>query len=96
MAGDWTVEYLLSKDGKLRVKLFKKTNYNQLNAALGNANQSVNAGGFSLIYTTSFDRIRDIFTGKKKKEKEEKEKESKKAVGTRNSEEESEDKGSDR
>jgi hypothetical protein len=67
IAGDWTVEYLLSEDGKLRVKLFKKTNYNQLNSALDNPNQSLITGGFSIIYTTSFNRLRDIFNGKKKK-----------------------------
>ena len=95
IAGDWTVEYLLSKDGKLRIKLFKKTNYNQLNAALGNANQSVNAGGFSLIYTTSFDRIRDIFNGKKKKEKKNSKESDSDTAGLRKNEEEAEEKGSD-
>ena len=66
IAGDWTVEYLLSDDGKLRVKVFKKTNYNQLNSALDNTNQSLITGGFSLIYTTSFNRLRDIFNSKNK------------------------------
>jgi hypothetical protein len=67
IAGDWTLEYLLSEDGKLRVKLFNKTNYNQLNSATGSASQALISGGFSLIYTTSFDQFSDLFKKSKKK-----------------------------
>ena len=67
IAGDWTLEYLLSNDGKLRVKLFNKTNYNQLNSATGSASQALISAGFSLIYTTSFDNFGDLFKRKDKK-----------------------------
>jgi acetolactate synthase small subunit len=67
IAGDWTLEYLLSSDGKLRVKLFNKTNYNQLNSATGSASQALISAGFSLIYTTSFDNFGDLFKRKDKK-----------------------------
>ena len=67
IVGDWNIEYLLAASGKLRVKLFKKTNYNQLNSSLTSTNQSIIAGGFSLIYTTSFNSVRDVFNKKKKK-----------------------------
>jgi len=67
IAGDWTLEYLLSNDGKLRIKLFNKTNYNQLNSSsTGGASQALISGGFSLIYTTSFDSLSELFNRKKK------------------------------
>jgi TamB, inner membrane protein subunit of TAM complex len=69
IAGDWTLEYLLSEDGKLRIKLFNKTNYNQLNSTTGSASQALLSGGFSLIYTTSFDNFKELFENKKKKDK---------------------------
>ena len=75
IAGDWTLEYLLSDDGRLRIKLFNKTNYNQLNSTTGSDNQALISGGFSLIYTTSFNSFSDLFK-KKKPKKQEKEKES--------------------
>jgi len=70
IAGDWTLEYLLSEDGKLRIKIFNKTNYNQLNSATGSASQSLVTGGFSLIYTTSFDELSELFNNADKKKKE--------------------------
>lgn len=70
IAGDWTLEYLLSEDGKLRIKLFNKTNYNQLNSATGSASQALISGGFSLLYTTSFNSLGELFRNPKKKNKE--------------------------
>ncbi|MCF6352054.1 MAG: translocation/assembly module TamB [Cyclobacteriaceae bacterium] len=66
ITGDWTVEYLLSKDGKLRIKLFKRTNYDQLSSSSG-SNDELISGGFSLLYTTSFDSIKEVFNKNKKK-----------------------------
>lgn len=65
VTGDWTVEYLLSQDGKLRVKLFKKTNYDQLSSST-NSDQDLITGGFSLLYTTSFDDLKELFNKKEK------------------------------
>jgi hypothetical protein len=56
--GDWSVEYLLSPDGMLRVKIYNKTNYNTLNPTV---NQSTQTAGFSLMHTKSFDEIKQIF-----------------------------------
>ncbi len=66
ITGDWTVEYLLSEDGKLRVKIFKRTNYDQLSSSSG-SNDELISGGFSLLYTTSFDSIKEIFNKNKSK-----------------------------
>jgi TamB, inner membrane protein subunit of TAM complex len=67
IAGDWTVEYLLSQDGKLRVKIFKKTNYDQLSSSTSTNNELI-TGGFSLLYTTSFDNLKELFKQKKEKQ----------------------------
>jgi hypothetical protein len=56
--GDWSVEYLLTPDGMLRVKIYNKTNYNTLNPTV---NQSTQTAGFSLMHTKSFDEIKQIF-----------------------------------
>src|SRR5690606_12367507 len=60
IAGDWTVEYLLSSNGKLRVKMYNTTNYNPVSAATLKR-QSTTTAGFSLLHTESFDRIREVF-----------------------------------
>ena len=62
--GDWSVEYLLSPDGKLRAKIYNKTNYNNLNPTLKTASTTA---GFSLMHTQSFDQLKNIF--KKSREK---------------------------
>ncbi len=56
--GDWSVEYLLSTDGKLRAKIYNKTNYNSINA---NLKSTSTTAGFSLMHTQSFDEIKNIF-----------------------------------
>lgn len=61
--GDWTVEYLLTPDGKLRVKMYNRTTYNTIDQ-----NQNINQGqnshmttGFSIQHTQSFDEIKELF-----------------------------------
>ncbi|NMM50535.1 translocation/assembly module TamB domain-containing protein [Marinigracilibium pacificum] len=68
LIGDWTIEYVLTKNGKLKVKMYNKTDYNNIYSLTGS---DVNAG-LSLLYTENFDNIRDLF-GKDKKKKEEEE-----------------------
>lgn len=65
IAGEWTVEYLLSQDGKLRIKLFNKINNNALISATGTTNTSA---GASLMHVQSFDNLRDLF-GKRRRRK---------------------------
>ena len=56
--GDWTVEYLLTPDGKLRVKMYNRTNYGLDQAQTQNG---VLTTGFSILHTQSFDEIKDLF-----------------------------------
>jgi hypothetical protein len=65
IAGEWTVEYLLSQDGKLRIKLFNRINNNSLLSATGTTSTSA---GTSLMHVQSFDNLRELFGRKKKKE----------------------------
>lgn len=61
--GDWSVEYLLSSDGKLRAKIYNKTNYNTLNP---NLKPTSTTAGFSIMHTQSFDEIKNIFKKNRK------------------------------
>jgi hypothetical protein len=56
--GDWSVEYLLTNDGKLRAKIYNRTNYNTLNPEVKSASTTA---GFSILHTTSFDKVKDMF-----------------------------------
>jgi hypothetical protein len=64
--GDWSVEYMLSENGNLRIKLFQETNYNTLNQTT-TYDYTALQGGISLLYTQSFDEISEIFRAAKKK-----------------------------
>jgi hypothetical protein len=67
MLGDWTVEYMLSKDGKLKVKMFNR--YNQ-NVAVSNMNNNNNMiTGFSLLHTQNFSTLKELFYPNKKKKR---------------------------
>src|SRR5690606_5947679 len=59
VTGDWTVEYKLTADGKLRVKMYSRTNVNPILSSVNT--QTAITTGASLIYTQSFDEIRDLF-----------------------------------
>lgn len=62
IAGEWTIEYLIAPDGKLRLKLFNKNTQSQVG---GFTNTSA---GFSLLHTASFNNLGDLFSPKKKTE----------------------------
>jgi len=69
--GDWTLEYLLSPDGKYRAKMYNRFNYNSL---YGDSRSTTTAtAGFSFMHTQSFNDFRDLFKPGKKKRKNEKE-----------------------
>jgi hypothetical protein len=59
VAGDWTVDYKLTADGKLRVKMYSRTNYNPILSSVNT--QTAITTGASLIYTQSFNEIKDLF-----------------------------------
>ncbi|MEQ9230389.1 MAG: translocation/assembly module TamB domain-containing protein, partial [Cyclobacteriaceae bacterium] len=54
--GDWTVEYMLTRDGKLRAKMFSQSNQTRLNA---DGSQNLETG-LSLKYVTSFNNFKDL------------------------------------
>ena len=54
--GDWSVEYMLTRDGKLRAKMFSRTNQNFV--AQDDA-QNMETG-LSLRYITSFNNFKDL------------------------------------
>ncbi|NJM93701.1 MAG: translocation/assembly module TamB, partial [Cytophagales bacterium] len=56
IAGDWTVEYLLTEDGQLKLKMFNRNNYNPLRT-----DPTSTTAGASIIYTKSFDRLSEIW-----------------------------------
>ncbi|TAH26430.1 MAG: hypothetical protein EAZ07_04170 [Cytophagales bacterium] len=65
IAGEWTVEYLISADGRFRLKLFNRSNQNiLLNSAGGSATGSA---GFSILHTQNFNNLRELFTNKENK-----------------------------
>lgn len=65
--GDWTLEYLITNDGKLRVKAYNKVYQNSISTSLTSSNSTVY--GASLMYTTSFDNLAELFR-KNKNQKE--------------------------
>jgi hypothetical protein len=64
--GDWSVEYLLTTDGKLRAKIYNRTNFNALDRINNTASTST---GVSLVHVTSFDQLREIFENNKEEKK---------------------------
>lgn len=58
--GDVSVEYLLTDDGRYRVKMYNRNNFNSLtNPIAQNFNTTQ---GISLLYIQSFDKISDLLT----------------------------------
>jgi hypothetical protein len=58
MAGDWTVDYMLTADGKFRVKMYSRSNVNSINNNLNSQNTITT--GVSLLYTQSFNELKDL------------------------------------
>jgi len=59
IAGDWTVDYLLTADGKLKVKMYNRTNINPILNTLGSQNSVTT--GVSISHTQSFNALKDIW-----------------------------------
>lgn len=57
--GEWTIEYLLTDDGKLKMKAYNKTNQNTYSTSLSNATSTIY--GLSMTYTKSFDSLIGLF-----------------------------------
>ena len=58
MIGDWTIDYMLTPDGKFKVKMYSRSNFNQLINTLGT--QAAVTTGVSLLHTQSFNSIKDL------------------------------------
>lgn len=74
VAGDWTVEYFLTPNGKLRVKMYNRTNFNNFDP--GNEANATTTAGFSLMHTESFDKVVELFQNSRKQNRNKKEDES--------------------
>lgn len=66
IAGEWTVEYMLSKDGRFRIRLFNRNNPNVLD--VGNNNGTNTTAGFSIMHTENFNSLGELL-GKEPKKK---------------------------
>jgi len=65
--GDWTVEYILNKNGSLRVKMFNRNSQNVLNSNNFGATSGVVAG-FSLLHTESFSSLKELFHSQRREQ----------------------------
>lgn len=63
--GDWTVDYLLTPDGKFKVKMYSRTNVNPVNTSLNSQNAITT--GVSLLYTQSFNELKDLLKSSRDK-----------------------------
>jgi hypothetical protein len=59
IAGDWTVDYLLTPDGKFKVKMYSRSTVNQLQSSLNTQTAGISTG-VSLLYTENFNEFRDL------------------------------------
>lgn len=69
MLGDWTVDYLLTSDGKFKVKMFNRTNINQLTNSIGT--QATITAGLSLMHTQNFNNWRELLTSARERRRRE-------------------------
>jgi saccharopine dehydrogenase-like NADP-dependent oxidoreductase len=58
------VDYLLTPDGKFKVKMYSRSNYNQLTSSLNT--QTAVTTGFSLLYTENFNNLKDLWVRRRK------------------------------
>jgi len=70
IAGDWTAEYLLTSDGRYKVKVYSRSSYNFATAVSGGTTQT---SGASITQSSSFNSLSEFFTGVDKKRRERRE-----------------------
>ena len=63
LAGDFTIEYNIIPDGRLKLKGFRKTEYDIL------SERNRNRTGLGIAYRKQFDSFKELFESKKKKKK---------------------------
>ncbi len=64
IAGEWTVEYLLTPDGKFRAKMYNRNNFNAINTSLQGA--TTTTAGFSILHVESFDNLKELLSRSRK------------------------------
>lgn len=64
LVGDWTVDYLLTPDGKFKVRMYNRTNANAILNTLNNQNAITT--GVSLQHTQSFNTLSDLWQSARK------------------------------
>lgn len=69
IAGDWTVDYMLTADGKLKIKMYNRTNINPILNTIGS--QSSVTTGVSISHTQTFNEIKDIWKAARNRRKRE-------------------------
>jgi hypothetical protein len=70
MLGDWTLDYLLTPDGKLKVKMFSRSNFNSTTTTATGTQATVTTG-VSLLHTQNFNQIKDLLHSSREKRREE-------------------------
>lgn len=73
IAGDWTVDYYLTADGKFKVKMYSRSNATSLNTSLGT--QAALTTGVSLLHTQNFNQLTDLLRSARRKKEDEAKKE---------------------
>lgn len=73
IAGDWTVDYLLTPDGKFKVKMYSRSNVNQLGSSLNTQTAPVTTGT-SLLYTENFNTFSELLLSARERRRRELEK----------------------
>ncbi len=68
IAGDWTAEYLLTTDGRYKIKVYSRSNYDITKLASAQT-ATTNTTGASVTQTTSFNTLREFFSGVNRKRK---------------------------
>lgn len=64
--GDWTVDYLLTADGKFKVKMYSRANVNSIGTTNLNSQNAITTG-VSLLYTQGFNQLKDLWKRNKAK-----------------------------
>jgi hypothetical protein len=68
LVGDWTVDYLLTADGKFKMRMYNRTNANALLNALNNQNAITT--GVSIQHTQSFNTLSDLWRSARERREE--------------------------
>ncbi len=69
LIGDWTVDYILTPDGKFKVKMYSRSNYNQISSSVGT--QTAITTGVSLLHTQNFNQLKDLISSSRDKRRKE-------------------------